>query len=232
MRKFKYKEHIFGFFANRFIRENDSYKDSEGKGLIQRFVEICGEYFDDKVNPEIDNFLDLIDPEITDDYFINLLWEYFGFIPYAYGLMQNSKYYDKVQLTKELNRKDLNVDYRNLLRFAISLYKIRCTPSFYDILGKFYNIKIEITEPQGQQVNKSSLYDREAYYDQESSYNQKVDCLECLELEVNVTFLNTSIIPSAKLENMKEGVVFILNKYIPLHVREFNIESINFSTLL
>lgn len=230
MRKFKYKDNIFGFFANKYIREEDTYKDANGKGLIQRFVEVCGEYLDDYVNPELDNFLDIINPNVTDDYFINLLWEYFGFIPYAYGIIQNSKYYDKVEISQALNRKNLNVDYRNLLRYAISLYKIRCTPTFYTILGRFYGLEITMTEPSGDQINKSSVYDSEAYYDQSSYYNQEVDCLECLDLTANVKFLNTQAIPEPKLTQMKEGVVFLLNKYLPLHVKEFTTSSINFTT--
>lgn len=232
MRKFKYKEHFFTFISNRFIRSNDTYKDAQGKGILQRFMEVCGEYLDTDVNPELDNFLDILNPTTTDEYFLNLMWEYFGFIPYAYGIMQDSKYYNKVELAKTLNRKDLKVDNRNLLRFAISLYKIRCTPAFYVILGKFYGLEITIIEPTATRVNKSTVYDSQAYYNQESLYNQEVDCLECLEIDISVKILNETPLSNSQLNNIKEGTVFILNKYLPLHIEELTTSSISFTTAM
>lgn len=230
MRKFKFKDKIFSLISNRFIKENDTYKDTDGKGILERFMEVCGEYLDTDINPQLDNFLDQLDPLTTDEYFLNLLWEYYGYIPYAFGIMQDSQYYDKTQLTKTLTRKDLNVDHRNLLRFAITLFKIRCTPKFYNILGRFYGLEIDITEPTGDRINKSSVYDSQAYYSQESYYNQEVDCLECLELDIKVKILNEAALSPSKLENIKEGTVFILNKYLPLHVKELTTSSIIFTT--
>lgn len=231
MKKFKYKNRFFSFIANRYIRENDTYKNKDGEGILERFMQVCGEYLDDELTPDIDTLLDNLNPLTTDEYFINLIWEYYGFIPYAYGVMQDSKYYDKYELTQTLNRKDLKVDYRNLLKYAISLYKIRCTPLFYEVLGKFYGLEIDITEPTGDKINKSTVYDRQAYYNQESQYNQDIDCLECLELTVKVKILNENILSPKELENIKEGTVFILNKYLPLHIEELTTSSIIFTTV-
>ena len=46
-------------FMSRF-KEQDTYK-VDGKGILERFLEICGNYFQEDITKDIDNILDIID---------------------------------------------------------------------------------------------------------------------------------------------------------------------------
>lgn len=41
-------------------KDQDTYKVN-GKGILERFLEICGEHFEDYITKDIDNILDIID---------------------------------------------------------------------------------------------------------------------------------------------------------------------------
>lgn len=42
------------------FKEQDTYK-VDGKGILERFLEICGNYFQEDITKDIDNILDIID---------------------------------------------------------------------------------------------------------------------------------------------------------------------------
>lgn len=154
MRRFKFKEWVFKNLFPYYFQENDTYIDSSGKGILQRFTEVCSEYFDTNIledqgtQPGLDNIVNLIDVDLTPDLFLNYLWEFLGEIPYAYGLIIQGKTYDKDNLRDWIfNNTDFpQADPRKLLKYAISLYKIRGTDKFYTILGRFYGFQIELIE--------------------------------------------------------------------------------------
>ena len=154
MRQFKFKEWVFKNLFPYYYQENDTYHDSSGKGILQRFTEVCSEYFDTKIiddqgtQPGLDNIVNLIDIDTTPELFLNYLWEFLGEIPYAYGLIIQGKTYDKDNLRDWIfNNTDFpQADPRKLLKYAISLYKIRGTDKFYEILGYFYGFRIELIE--------------------------------------------------------------------------------------
>lgn len=154
MRQFKFKEWVFKNLFPYYYQENDTYHDSSGKGILQRFIEVCSQYFDDDIiddngtQPGLDNIINLIDVDLTPELFLNYLWEFLGEIPYAYGLIIQGKTYDKDDLRGWLfNNTDFpQADPRKLLKYAISLYKIRGTEQFYDVLGHFYGFNIELVE--------------------------------------------------------------------------------------
>lgn len=66
-----------------FFQEQDSYKDSdpasEGRGLLQRFIELQGRYLDEEIVPLIDNFVDsLRDVDLVDKDLLPYLEEEVG----------------------------------------------------------------------------------------------------------------------------------------------------------
>ena len=222
MSQFKFKDNIFTrFFSKRFHGE-DPYKDITGKGILQRFLEIGAEYLDDEIIPTIDNYLDIIDVDKAPDQYINILWEYFGYIPYAYGVINVGKPFTKADLATWVNNSFPMVDYRNLLKYAISLYKIRCTEKFYTVLGKFYNIEIHLEESPAQQDTNPTRYDDRAYYDTDRDYDQSRDCLECVEMIATIT-ISESVYQYLEDNNQltiaAEALILILNKYIPINVK-------------
>ena len=239
-----FKENLFSFFPH-YYKENDTYKNDEGKGILERFIEVCSEYFDNEVIPDIDNFISCIDVDKTSPILLNYLWEYFGYIPYAYGLIVNGEPYTKENLQKWLlNSKDHypSVNVRKLLKYAISLYKIRCTHDFYTILGKFYGVQFIVTDPtENDNPNEGSIgisgtsswevkYDKEFKYDSHRKYDSSIKmCWECTQLEARI------VIPQGTLEwlevngnidTAKEALIEILNKYLPIHAKPFTTESI------
>lgn len=151
MSRFKFKEWLFSNFFPSYYKENDTYKDENGKGILERFIEVCSEYFDDNITPNIDNLLDQIDPDTAQSLFLNYIWEYFGYLPFAWGVLigNNDEDWDfsKDQISRWMNTLTAfpKADARKMLKYAISLYKIRGTEAFYQILGRFYGVQFTIT---------------------------------------------------------------------------------------
>ena len=152
MSRFKFKEWLFKNFFPYYYKENDTYKDEQGKGILERFVEVCSEYFDDNVTPDIDKLLDQIDPDTAEGIFLNYIWEYFSYLPFAWGVLigneEDWKLFGKDQISRWMNtiKNFPKADARKMLKYAISLYKIRGTEAFYQILGRFYNVQFTITQ--------------------------------------------------------------------------------------
>lgn len=223
MRQFNYKNKLFDMFFTGYHREYDSYKDTNQKGLLERFVEVCGEYLDEEINPLIDNHLSMLDFEKCPEELLVYWWEYFGSIPYAYQVLNQS---EDVVLPYP------NANTRDVLKYAISLYKIRCTHLFYEVLGKFYNVVFELI-PQNftELAEPYSKYDKEHInFDSKYSFD-KNNCLECLKFKVKIHipkgvfehFENTN-----EWDKLKKSFLLVLNKYLPPHVELITSDDIEF----
>lgn len=223
MRQFKYKEKLFDMFFTNYHKTNDSYKDTNNKGILERFVEICGDYLDTDVIPQIDNQLDLLDFDKCPEEFLVYWWEYFGYIPYAYQVLNQ---------TAENPFPYPNANTRDVLKYAISLYKIRCTNLFYEVLGKFYNVRFELI-PQNftELAEPYPKYDKaHVRFDQTYQYD-KNNCLECLKFKVKIH------IPQGVFEHfentnewykLSKAFILILNKYLPPHVELITVDDIEY----
>lgn len=230
MSQFSYKDNIFTRFFQHFYKENDTYKDINGKGILERFIEVCGEYLDEHVTPDISNMVDIIDIDKTPEVYINHLWEYFGYIPYAYGMINSNNQYNKNDLSIWVSNKYPSVDYRAILKYAISLYKIRCTQDFYKILGKFYNIFISIQVIHSPLTGDYIKYDENiTTYDEAVDYDQPKGCLECTKLKATIYIPKGQyqwLITNNQLPQATDAIIFLLNKYIPIHANLFTEEDI------
>lgn len=107
-----------------YYKEADTYKDSNGKGLLEHLLEICGTYFTNSIKIPIDNALDNLDISLSQ--FKNLIWSMLGKIPQG-----NSVQDDPLQLSSEQQE--------NLLRYTNALYHIRGTKTFFESLFNIYN---------------------------------------------------------------------------------------------
>lgn len=223
MRSFKYKEKLFNIFFTNYHKEHDSYKDINNKGLLERFIEVCGEYLDDEIVPLIDNHLDILDFDKCPEEFLVYWWEYFGSIPYAYQVLNQST---------EVIAPYPSANTRDVLKYALSLYKIRCTHKFYEVLGKFYNVRFELI-PQNftQLADPFPKYDRsKVKYDSEYQFD-KNNCLECLKFKVKI-HIPLSVYEHFEDANewlkLKKAFLLILNKYLPPHVQLIEEDDITF----
>ena len=149
MKSFKsFKQWVFPNLFPAYYKDYDTYKDKNGKGILERFIEVCSNYLDTDIIPDIDNFMDILDVDVTPDIFLNYFWEYFDYIPYAYGVLVKGVPFTKENVASWLNTPDgfPKADTRSILKYAVSLYKIRCTQDFYTILGRFYGVRFELEE--------------------------------------------------------------------------------------
>lgn len=149
MKSFKsFKQWVFPNLFPAYYKDYDTYKDKNGKGILERFIEVCSNYLDTDIIPDIDNFMDILDVDVTPDIFLNYFWEYFDYIPYAYGVLVKGTPFTKENVASWLNTPDgfPKADTRSILKYAVSLYKIRCTQDFYTILGRFYGVRFELEE--------------------------------------------------------------------------------------
>lgn len=219
------------------FKENDTYKDSSGKGILERYLYVLGEYFANQVVPEIDNILDLIDVDTTPYPYTAFLWEFLGSLPYASGL--NSKYDATVDITTQEYWNNMLgelpvADYRNLLKYAISLYKIRGTLDFYNILLRFYGlIKVDVDDPNGSLENPVgdnlnpedyiAYYDSDYLYDSGEQYDITLNCIDCTPVNISVHYDWYTI-----NDEVKNRILLILNRFRPVDVEEFTLENVEF----
>lgn len=202
-----FRDYIFKNLFDYYYKANDTYKDSEGKGILERFIEVCSSYFDNEVMPDIDNFMDCLDVDKANPIFLNYLWEYLGFIPYSYGVITKGEPYTEENLEKWLkeDRGFPTADCRSMLRYAISLYKIRGTKRFYEILGKFYGVTFILTEVDEKVMSETTSdssdgsvnYDLSSHFDNNSSaFDTETDCWECVPMMLTIN------IPKGKWDYM------------------------------
>lgn len=142
----------------------DTYKNKDGKGIFERYLEIFGNYFEDHIVEDTSTINDIIDIENCDEIYLNHLWEFLGQMPFAQGPqvdIEKWKVYFNGFLKDESNWKeactiptnsstDFNQDsdtIRALIKYSISLFKIRGTKQFFEILFRIYGLSCEIGEP-------------------------------------------------------------------------------------
>lgn len=225
-----------------YFKENDTYIRN-GKGILERFLEIGGNYFADEVVPEIDNILDIIDIDTTDEQYLNFIWEWLGSIPYSYGTVHKKGIWDLYYNT-ELNKDTWissatqlpRADYRNLLKYAISLYKIRGTLRFYPILLSFYDFECTVSDDSGDFNNVQgtinmepkmtvALYDDDWLYDEEELfYDEVLDCYTCGEIRLTIGRPAGNDFTTAA----RDRLFLLLNRFRPVNVLPFDISNTTF----
>lgn len=144
-------------------KAQDTYKVN-GKGILERFLEICGEHFEDYITKDIENILDIIDIDKAPDMYLNFLWQFLGEMPFAYGNTIDAQkwaeyfngFYSDAKL-QELSKLWIipkegpftltSTQVRNILKYSISLFKIRGTSEFFEIIMRLYGLTCVVTDP-------------------------------------------------------------------------------------
>lgn len=148
-------------FLPYYYKQNDTYK-VDGKGILERYLDIFGNYFQDNIIGDIDNILDIIDINTCNPIYLNYLWEFLGEMPFAYGInIDKDKwkdYFNGFKSDEEIQelanlwiipkadgpfKLDLN-QVRNLLKYSVALFKIRGTEMFFEILFRLYGLTCTI----------------------------------------------------------------------------------------
>lgn len=150
------------------FKSNDTYKVG-GKGFLERYLEICGNYLTDIITTDIDNILDLISIDSTPKEYLNYLWEFLGEIPFAniYNIDSNkwALYYngthDKEDLWLEPNGKPIQLNdrtARDIIKYSLSLYKIRGTKEFFEVILRLYGLEYKTTSSLPPSYNEMKPY--------------------------------------------------------------------------
>jgi len=119
-----FKDFLFGTLPDYF-KLQDSYKDANGRGLLERYLENFGLELDEELYNYLQDFMNIIDPEITQDKFLPL-------IAYTLG--------DPLNVNGDKNL------YRKILRYAVSIYKIKGTIPSYKLFFNLLGVDVDIIE--------------------------------------------------------------------------------------
>ena len=125
-----------------YFKTNDSYKDVNGEGLLERYLRIYGLEIDEEIIPKIENYLDTIDPLICDEKFLNLI---------AYQLGNPPDFFGNTSL------------YRKFLSVIVEIYKIKGTRKSYLLLFALlgYNVDLIMFYPRDIIYDNGEIYDDE-----------------------------------------------------------------------
>lgn len=194
------------------FKESDTYK-VDGKGILERFLDICSNYIEEFVTPDIDNALDLIDLNNVPSIYLNYIWEYLGSIPFAYGVSVDKEkfdqYYNGLKSREELeslskvwtiNKKGPVVlsetRVRSILKYAITLTKIRGTKKFFETLFKLYGFECTINDPFldsnpndsiDKWVDGKPQYDSEYYIYDGAKFDEDPRCTQCFTVNIDIS---------------------------------------------
>lgn len=193
------------------FKESDTYK-VDGKGILERFLDICSNYIEEFVTPDIDNALDLIDLNNVPSIYLNYIWEYLGSIPFAYGVSVDKEkfdqYYNGLKSKEELEAlsKIWTLDkkgpvvlsetrVRSILKYAITLTKIRGTKKFFETLFKLYGFECTISDPfldsnpndtLDKWVDDKPKYDSEYYLYDGAKFDEDPRCTQCFTVNIDI----------------------------------------------
>lgn len=216
-----------------YYKENDSYK-VDGKGLLERFLNICGDYFQRHPLADLDNFLEILDINKTNIIFVQNFWKFFGELPFAQGPIVDSEQFIKTfdgfnleeairlstRTTQPYTGKD-SLDYRSIIKYAVSLFKIRGTEKFFEVMFRLYGLQVTITYPEGRNPFKEDYIPKfnsedtvfdEARFDKYYQYKQTFE----------VTF---TIQPPTSLTNQTQVLSFanqikaFIDRFIPFYIK-------------
>lgn len=119
-------------FLPNYFKVKDTYKVN-GKGILERFLEICGNYFVDNIKTPIDNSLDVINLRTTSSQYLSWLSDILGQLPFIKITGVSPLF-----LTEDQQR--------DLVKYGNSLIKIRGTQKFFDVIFKLYSNPINKLE--------------------------------------------------------------------------------------
>ena len=224
-------------------KDQDTYKVN-GKGLLERFLEICGEHFEDYITKDIENILDIIDIDKAPDMYLNFLWQFLGEMPFAYGntidAQKWAEYFNgfysdsKLQelsklwiIPKEGPLTLTSTQVRNILKYSISLFKIRGTSEFFEIMMRLYGLTCVVTDPAKADsydgwVKGNPHFDQYYQYDDKYTYDNTFDCSQCIPVTFRLTGHGYTS-NSAAFRKFREAVEAFFKRFIPYHV-SFNIQ--------
>jgi phage tail-like protein len=144
--------------------EDDSYKDGNGQGLLERFMIVLGEELQTEVMIPLDNRINELNPDTAADKYLSEL---------AYSLGRPIDVLGNVDF------------YREILTNILKVYRLKGTMPGYKLLFELFGLSVTIIE----YYPKANRYDQPG-----RKYNDKsVDALPYDQTENNVGYIDYSI---------------------------------------
>jgi len=148
---------LFNSFFEPYHKSQDTYRDSNGKGLFERYIEIFQDEITQNIIPEGENFLDKHDALGTPERFLWVISEQFGNPPEL--LSSGSVFKDRYN--------------RGLLNYYVSLRKLKGTYEGIRMIFAYLGYIVSINEKLETEFYYDSLdigkihhrYDDGHYYD-------------------------------------------------------------------
>lgn len=256
-----------------YFKKKDTYKDKEGRGILERFLSICGDYFGNNISPQIDNILDILDldfnpsdlpdGDVRKEYehiFLNNLWEFLGEIPYGYSALYNNINTGNPWITNASMVP--RADCRRLLKYTLSLYKIRGTIDFYNILLRFYGLSCKVLDPSGTEASPQGFSNR-IYADNQNVPYRDIDGTYLKELgstlddnllryDTNASYDISDYTYDSSVDCLgctqvyitvgtgnktlndieKEAILLLLNRFRPVNVIPFDLNNTFFTNVI
>lgn len=194
-----------------YYKYKDTYKDGNGQGILEKLLEICGTYFQDNIKSEIDTSLEILDIASTSKYYLNLIWEMLGQMPFA-------------RISTEPGPLSLSLDQqRNLIKYTNTLLKIRGTEKFFKVMFGIFNnesnnlsISINSDDPGWEKDVKELTIINYPYFNTDSLDDDNIRMDEYYRMKqcINVTFNITG-----KIENQyHQALVAFIKRFVPYFV--------------
>lgn len=222
------------------FKDKDTYK-VDGKGILERYLEIFGNYFQDIITEDTRGLLDIIDIDKTPAYYLNYLWEFLGELPFANTPVISQETWEtyfsgfKDDATMEqlcnqwLNNRTGILEFdtdtvRKLLKCSIALFKIRGTKQFFEILFRLYGLGLTLTDP----VNENSdlwipdlhpQYDLDdMLYDKSIAYDNLYRCTQCVEVPITISGHGFTSVTEEFL-SFKQSIDNLFRRFLPYFAR-------------
>jgi len=169
------------------FKRRDTNKDADplqlDRGTLERYLEIFGDELDLQVSDDIDDYLDIINPLISDSKFLNLNAYQVGNPP---DIFQNE------------------VLYRALLSNILAIYKVKGTFLSYEIFFKIMGFNVVITEIPLLTV----IYDDNFTYDQ-TNVNYDEQCQTCSFYDIAFGTPNNAPVSQTTLGILRRAIFFV-----------------------
>ena len=185
----KTSEPWFFKFLPPYFKMNDTYKDAQGQGLLERYLsafdpEVLLETF-----PNINKYLDIIDVRTCAPKFLTHISDVLGNPPDIF---------------------DDEDKYRNLLAYIVSVYKIKGSIESYELFFDILGFDIELEEIP--LFNQNSVYDNEGIFDSDEfeSIYDKNGCPSCSYYDLTLYYkdVNNFTINQEMINNIREAITF------------------------
>lgn len=207
------KEHKLNWFMENLpvgFKENDSYKNAEGAGLLERLTDVICNEIDNEVLPKLENSIYLNDPmNITKIPNAN----YQGLLNYIGWLWGSVPY---------ITFQDFNT-YQLYLGYAVWIHKNRGNMTALNMFLALFDLEVVLTPPNYQSYRKGAYrYDNLQYYDSGIIYdfNQVYadGCTDCAKEYMKIT-----LVPGGNFkvydDEFREQLVKVIENYLtPINV--------------